>query len=269
MKQKLIFLLAVILLLTGFSACGKTENAAASSGGTASSIDASSSCASSSDDTVIEPDSSTPAEPSENGAQDAQKPSESAGESNTAAVEKPQQNAAQTTAPAKNNSHPATQPASKPAEKPASKPAQSKPLASEAKPSAKPETKTPNVTDVAASVEKAMHLEAEMMTFSASDLSDLYGLDSTSVEGFVGKTPMMSVQASEYLVVKAVSGQAETVKKGMLKRQADLDTTWKQYLAEQYELVKNYKLVESGDYLLFAVGDNASAAVEAFNKAIK
>ncbi len=261
MKQKLIFLLAVILLLTGLSACGKTENAAASSGGTASSIDASSSCASSSDDTVIEPDSSTPAEPSENGAQDAQKPSESAGESNTAAVEKPQQNAAQTTAPAKNNSHPATQPASKPA--------QSKPLASEAKPSAKPETKTPNVTDVAASVEKAMHLEAEMMTFSASDLSDLYGLDSTSVEGFVGKTPMMSVQASEYLVVKAVSGQAETVKKGMLKRQADLDTTWKQYLAEQYELVKNYKLVESGDYLLFAVGDNASAAVEAFNKAVK
>lgn len=261
MKQKLIFLLAVILLLTGLSACGKTENAAASSGGTASSIDASSSCASSSDDTVIEPDSSTPAEPSENGAQDAQKPSESAGESNTAAVEKPQQNAAQTTAPAKNNSHPATQPASKPA--------QSKPLASEAKPSAKPETKTPNVTDVAASVEKAMHLEAEMMTFSASDLSDLYGLDSTSVEGFVGKTPMMSVQASEYLVVKAVSGQAETVKKGMLKRQADLDTTWKQYLPEQYELVKNYKLVESGDYLLFAVGDNASAAVEAFNKAVK
>lgn len=261
MKQKLIFLLAVILLLTGLSACGKTENAAASSGGTASSIDASSSCASSNDDTVIEPDSSTPAEPSENGAQDAQKPSESAGESNTATVEKPQQNAAQTTAPAKNNSHPATQPASKPA--------QSKPLASEAKPSAKPETKTPNVTDVAASVEKAMHLEAEMMTFSASDLSDLYGLDSTSVEGFVGKTPMMSVQASEYLVVKAVSGQAETVKKGMLKRQADLDTTWKQYLPEQYELVKNYKLVESGDYLLFAVGDNASAAVEAFNKAVK
>ena len=261
MKQKLIFLLAVILLLTGLSACGKTENAAASSGGTASSIDASSSCASSSDDTVIEPDSSTPAGPSENGAQDAQKPSESAGESNTAAVEKPQQNAAQTTVPAKNNSHPATQPASKPA--------QSKQLASEAKPSAKPETKTPNVTDVAASVEKAMHLEAEMMTFSASDLSDLYGLDSTSVEGFVGKTPMMSVQASEYLVVKAVSGQAETVKKGMLKRQADLDTTWKQYLPEQYELVKNYKLVESGDYLLFAVGDNASAAVEAFNKAVK
>lgn len=261
MKQKLIFLLAVILLLTGLSACGKTENAAASSSGTASSIDASSSCASSSDDTVIEPDSSTPAENPENGAQDAQKPSESTGENNAAAVEKPQQNAAQTTAPAKNNSHTAAQPASKPA--------QSKLPASEAKPSTKPETKTPSVTDVAASVEKAMNLEAEMMTFSASDLSDLYGLDSTSVEGFVGKTPMMSVQASEYLVVKAVSGQAETVKKGMLKRQADLDTTWKQYLPEQYELVKNYKLVESGDYLLFAVGDNASAAVEAFNKAVK
>lgn len=105
------------------------------------------------------------------------------------------------------------------------------------------------------------------MSLTDSDLSSLYGLDSSSVEGFVGKVPMMNVKATEYLVVKAVSGKAETVKNGMLKRQADLDATWKQYLPEQYELVKNYKLVTNGDYVLFAVGENAQAAVDAFNSA--
>lgn len=259
MKKKFAFALALMILLTSLTACGSkgkdgasssADDAAVSSEVSSAEDSASSPGAASSQIDVQDPAASNPAGSQTATTPEATTPQQPEGNGGAAAGQTTQQ-------------QPATQ-------KPSTGGGTSSGQTAKPQPQPQPpatENKGPAVSDVASAVEGALAPEGQMMSLTDSDLSSLYGLDSSSVEGFVGKVPMMNVKATEYLVVKAVSGKAETVKNGMLKRQADLDATWKQYLPEQYELVKNYKLVTNGDYVLFAVGENAQAAVDAFNSA--
>lgn len=247
MKKKLAGALALMMLLSSLTACGEKGGASSSS----AAPDADASGAQSSELPV------SSAQPEEN----TEQPDASGAASSGAAPETPAGSAPQApAAPAPETPADTSQPAQKPAQKPA-QPS----TGGAAQQPAPPAQKAPAVADVAAAVEKALAPEGEMMAFTADDLSALYGLDASAVQGFVGKMPMMNVKATEYLVVKAASGQAGTVQKAMQSRQAALDATWKQYLPDQYELVKNYKLVTNGDYVLFVVGENAQAAVDAFN----
>ena len=270
MKRKMIGTMAAFLLIAGLAGCGKQDN------GSVSVIDvpvigASSSQAAGSS----EADASTSGVLPETGAADsAQGAAGSAGQTPPAGTEQnvPAQTPSTTTpqtSPPQQTQNTGKQPSSTGGghvEAPSAPPQQ--PQAPQQTPPAS-QSKQPAISEVATAVEQAMGLQTEMMQFTSEDLSALYGLSSAAVEGFVGKMPMMNVQATEYLVVKAAPGQVDTVKAGMQKRQADLDTTWKQYLPEQYALVQNYKLVANGEYVLFAVGENAQAAVNAFNNLTK
>lgn len=99
-------------------------------------------------------------------------------------------------------------------------------------------------------------------------LSSLYYLDAGLLDGYIAKIPMMNVHATEFFIAKVKEGNMDAVKEAVGKRQADMEAQWSQYLPEQLELVKNYKLVESGDYLLFCVCDDPEAAVAAFEGAV-
>lgn len=96
-------------------------------------------------------------------------------------------------------------------------------------------------------------------------LSQLYGIDAGDLVEYIGKMPFMNTQATEFFIAQVQSGKMDTVKQALEKRQADLEEQWSQYLPDQLELVKNYKLVTNGDYILFAIADCAEDAVNEFN----
>ena len=100
-------------------------------------------------------------------------------------------------------------------------------------------------------------------------LSDLYGIDAGDLDSYVAKVPMINVKATEFFIAKVKDGKMDTVKEGIAKRQADLDEQWSMYLPDQLELVQNYKLVDSGDYVMFAVTEYADDIVKAFEDAVK
>ena len=77
--------------------------------------------------------------------------------------------------------------------------------------------------------------------------------------------PEISVQATEFFIAEVKEGKMDAVKAAVEKRQADLVQQWSQYLPEQLELVENYQLVTSGNYILFAISEYADQAVSAFN----
>lgn len=103
------------------------------------------------------------------------------------------------------------------------------------------------------------------MDFDDDLLSDFYGIDPADLVEYVGKMPMMNTQATEFFIAQVQSGKMDTVKAALEQRQADMETQWAQYLPEQLELVKNYKLVTSGDYIMFAVTEYADDVVNEFN----
>ena len=155
------------------------------------------------------------------------------------------------------SSKPSDTPASKPSDTPASKPS--------ATPTPTPDTKPQ--TDVVATVWAGISkLELpSLMAVDDATLSALYGISASDLVSYQCHMPMMAVHATEFFVAEVKDGKMDAVKAGIAKRQADLVAQWSQYLPDQLELVENYKLVTSGNYILFAVSEHADAAVTAFN----
>lgn len=82
--------------------------------------------------------------------------------------------------------------------------------------------------------------------------------------------PTFNITATEIVVVElADSSDAEKVLEIIEKRHGDLDTLWKQYLPQQYELVKNAKTVQNGDFIMFVVAERAEEIETAFNDLFK
>ena len=155
---------------------------------------------------------------------------------------------------------PTKQPA--PGEKPALKPS---PAPESPKPS---ETPAP-IPEPTVSVVKSIWNQVSglsrpaLVDMDAALLSDLYGIEAGALEEFVAKMPAMSSSVSEFLIAKCAPGKVEAVKQACLDRQAALAADDR--YPESVQLVKDYKLVTSGDYLLFAIDEHASAMVNAFN----
>ena len=132
-------------------------------------------------------------------------------------------------------------------------------------------TTAPAVGDKAADVIKAVWSDVEdldlpaFMEMDDEVLNSFYGIDVSDLEEYVGKIPMMNVQATEFFIAKVKSGKMDTVKKAVEGRVEDLVDQWSQYLPEQLELVEDARVVVNGDYILLAISEYADDAVKAFN----
>ena len=96
-------------------------------------------------------------------------------------------------------------------------------------------------------------------------LADFYGVDAADLVEYMWKMPFMNTQATEFFIAQVQPGKLDTVKAALEARQVLLEEQWSQYLPDQLELVKNYKLVTNGDYIMFAVTEYADEVVEEFN----
>lgn len=89
-------------------------------------------------------------------------------------------------------------------------------------------------------------------------LGSLYGINTDNVEKVSGKMPMMNVQASMYVVIKAKEGAVDSVKTKVENYGTAYEEQWATYLPAQYELVKQRKIGVKGNYVYLIVSENAS-----------
>ena len=157
---------------------------------------------------------------------------------------------------------PSTAPSAKPSSKPSQPPASSAP-STQPTPTPEPEPQVDVVQSVWNEIAK-LDIPA-LSDVDAETLSALYGISADDLVSYVCKMPAISVQATEFFIAEVKDGKMDAVKAAVEKRQADLVQQWSQYLPEQLELVENYQLVTSGNYILFAISEQADAAVTAFN----
>ena len=103
----------------------------------------------------------------------------------------------------------------------------------------------------------------DMMDMDAALLSDLYGIESSDLVEFIGKMPLMSAHVNEFLIAQCAPGRVDAVKAACEARLETLKAG--NMYPETLTLLENYKLVTSGDYILFCIDEHADAMVEAFN----
>ena len=168
----------------------------------------------------------------------------------------------ETTPPAEESTseEPSDTPSAKPSTPPSSAPS-TKPT-----PTPAPVEPEPTVDVVQSTWNAISQLDIPSLSdVDAETLSALYGISTDDLVSYVCKMPAISVQATEFFIAEVKDGKMDTVKAGVESRQAALVQQWSQYLPEQLELVENYQLVTSGNYILFAISEQADAAVTAFN----
>lgn len=159
-------------------------------------------------------------------------------------------------------------PSEEPSDTPSAKPSTPPSSAPSTKPTPTPAPVEPEPTvDVVQSTWNAIsQLDIPSLSdVDAETLSALYGINTDDLVSYVCKMPAISVQATEFFIAEVKEGKMDAVKAAVEKRQADLVQQWSQYLPEQLELVENYQLVTSGNYILFAISEYADQAVSAFN----
>ena len=98
-------------------------------------------------------------------------------------------------------------------------------------------------------------------------LQSFYGLSPDDLTSYAWELAAINVQADEFFVAQVKEGHMDAVRSAIEKRQADLESTWKQYLPEVYDTVKDSRTVEKGDFILYVVSPQADEAVAAFEKA--
>lgn len=92
---------------------------------------------------------------------------------------------------------------------------------------------------------------------------EFYGIE--GYEDFYCEIPAMNVHATEICVVKFPKDiTEEEAREYFSKRQKSLEQTWKDYLPEQYKLVKSSVVATRGRYAFFCVGQNAENAKKTF-----
>ena len=89
-------------------------------------------------------------------------------------------------------------------------------------------------------------------------LEALLQINADEVEEVIGKMPMMNVQASMYVVIKAKEGAVDSVKTKVENYGTAYEEQWATYLPAQYELVKQRKIGVKGNYVYLIVSVNAS-----------
>lgn len=192
-------------------------------------------------------------------------------ESTSPIVEESPDASPESSAPVEESAAPSSTPTAKPSAsaKPTTQPTATPKPTVKPTPTPTPESK-PQTNAVQSTWDDISKLSLPNLTaMDDATLSAMYGINASDLEEYVCMMPLMGVHSTEFFIAEVKDGKMDTVKAGIAKRQADLDAQWSQYLPDQYELVKNYKLVTNGNYVLFAVSEYADKAVSIFDSYTK
>lgn len=105
-----------------------------------------------------------------------------------------------------------------------------------------------------------------LMEVPTESIKDTLNIETTDVEEFLMRMPMMMTQSSTYIIVKPAEGKEDAVKKAIDEYMIKLENQWSTYLPDQYELVKNRKVEKIGDYLVYIVSNNNDLVFNTISK---
>lgn len=112
-------------------------------------------------------------------------------------------------------------------------------------------------------IEESTDLDnANLQPVTLEDLKEDFKIEESWVKDFVGKVPTVNISANTYIIIEATDGNVENVKKAFEEYGTSYDELWKDYLADEYEIVKNRKIGAKGNYVYFIVDTYAQDIID-------
>lgn len=101
-------------------------------------------------------------------------------------------------------------------------------------------------------------------------LKDLFYVDPEDAASYSGQFAQVNVSSANILIVEAKdSGKVETISAALERRKQDMMTSFEMYLADQYEIAQNAKIITKGNYVALLMIDEVDRAEEIFNAAFE
>lgn len=98
-----------------------------------------------------------------------------------------------------------------------------------------------------------------LIEIKKADLENLLNVKESWVEESLVMNSAVMINANQYIIIKPVKDKYEDVKKAIENYMAELEKQWKNYLPDQYDLVKNRKVEKFGDYLIYIISNDNEA----------
>ena len=95
----------------------------------------------------------------------------------------------------------------------------------------------------------------KLQQLTIEDLESEFSISPDWVKQVIGEKPYVNITASMYVIVEATEGNVDNVLNAFEKFGKNYDEVWKDYLTEEYELVKNRQIGAKGNYVYFVVCD--------------
>jgi len=157
--------------------------------------------------------------------------------------------------------------AEKPAQTPGPEPTPSETPAATPEPGEKP---APDKSNLKGFYEwlVASELLPEGTELTEQILDDFYGgLSEIELRQRIIFIPTFNLSATEIALFELKdSKDADRVLEIITNRLTDLDNLWKEYLPQQYELVKNARIVQNNNFILFVIAEHAEEIEASFNE---
>ena len=118
-------------------------------------------------------------------------------------------------------------------------------------------------TALSSNIEETTDIDStKMQEITVEELQSDFDIDPQWVKQVIGVKPYANVSSSMYVIVEATDGNVGNVLSAFEKYGEKYDEMWKDYLTEEYELVKNRKIGQKGNYVYFVVSNYAKNIVD-------
>lgn len=113
--------------------------------------------------------------------------------------------------------------------------------------------------------------ESKFVLGDSKTLRRYYGLNSNDYDEVIIYTPSSTMEVSELLIIKMKDSslQADTIEESIDNRIQTQSDNFKDYAPEQYGIVQNYELSIKGNYVFFAISNDAQDMKKKFKDCIK
>jgi hypothetical protein len=102
----------------------------------------------------------------------------------------------------------------------------------------------------------------KMQQITIEDLQSDFNINPDWIVKVIGVKPYVNITSSMYVIVEVTDGNVDNVVSAFKEFGNKYDEMWKDYLTEEYELVKNRQIGSKGNYVYFVVSDYSKEIVD-------